>query len=111
MLSARASANSRDGGDVMKYRLKNLTQRPVSIPCNSGGYCHLPPQHEQLLEAVDILDNALVSKLVERGVLSRVEAIEGEARKSARTEVTSARKDGDEVRAENAASRKRTGSG
>lgn len=95
----------------MKYRLKNLTQRPVSIPCNSGGYCHLPPQHEQLLEAVDIQNNALVSKLIERGVLSRTEAAAGDAKKTGRAETTSARKDGESTRTETAAPRKRPGNG
>ena len=95
----------------MKYRLKNLTHRPVSIPCNSGSYCHLPPQYEQLLEAVEIANNALVSKLVDRGVLARAEAGAGDGRKTARTDEASAKRSAEAPKADKTAPRKRAGEG
>jgi hypothetical protein len=58
------------GVSMAKVALKNLTRRPVSFRGNSGTYTHLPPHHSLELDAVEVEDNAMVGKLVARGVLS-----------------------------------------
>jgi hypothetical protein len=57
---------------AMKYLLRNLTRRPVSIPCNSGSYRHLPPKQQLSFDAVEIEANPMVAKLIERGVLAKL---------------------------------------
>lgn len=69
----------------MKYLLRNLTRRPVSIPCNSGSYRHLPPKQQLSFEAVEIEANPMVMKLIERGVLAKLP--EAQARPVAAAEV------------------------
>lgn len=53
----------------MKYIVKNLTRRPVSILCNSGKSYHLPPKYEHELADIEIENNAFIGKLQSRNVL------------------------------------------
>lgn len=53
----------------MKYIVKNLTRRPVSIQGNSGKSYHLPPKYEHELADIEIEDNAFIGKLQSRNVL------------------------------------------
>ena len=53
----------------MRYIVKNLTRRPVSILCNSGKSYHLPPKYEYELDGIEIEDNAFIGKLQSRNVL------------------------------------------
>lgn len=54
----------------MKYVLKNLTRRPVSILCNSGKSYHIPPKFAHEVSAAEIENNSFVQKLVSRKVIS-----------------------------------------
>lgn len=53
----------------MKYLVKNLTRRPVSILCNSGQSYHLPPKHEYELASIEVENNALIKKLQSRQIV------------------------------------------
>lgn len=53
----------------MRYIVRNLTRRPVSILCNSGKSYHLPPKYSHELAGIEIDNNALIKKLCGRKVL------------------------------------------
>jgi hypothetical protein len=53
----------------MRYVVKNITRRPVSILCNSGRSYHLPPKYEHELADIEIDNNAFIKKLYDRKVL------------------------------------------
>lgn len=53
----------------MRYVVKNITRRPVSILCNSGKSYHLPPKYEHELAGVEIDNNVFIKKLYDRKVL------------------------------------------
>lgn len=53
----------------MRYIVRNLTRRPVSILCNSGRSYHLPPKYAHELAGIEIEGNALIKKLSGRKVL------------------------------------------
>ena len=48
----------------MDYKIQNLTRRLVSVRCNSGKTCHLPPGHEHKVPEQEITDNPAVKKLM-----------------------------------------------
>ena len=53
----------------MRYIVKNLTRRPVSILCNSGKSYHLPPKYEHEVAGIEIENNSFIGKLRSRNVL------------------------------------------
>lgn len=53
----------------MRYIVRNLTRRPVSILCNSGKSYHLPPKYAHELASIEVDNNALVKKLCGRKIL------------------------------------------
>ena len=53
----------------MRYVVKNITRRPVSILCNSGKSYHLPPKYEHELAGIEIDNNAFIRKLYDRKIL------------------------------------------
>lgn len=53
----------------MRYIVRNLTRRPVSILCNSGKSYHLPPKYAHELAGIEIENNALIKKLSGKKVL------------------------------------------
>lgn len=53
----------------MKYLVKNLTRRPVSILCNSGQSYHLPPKYEYELASIEVENNAFIKKLQSRQIV------------------------------------------
>jgi len=59
----------------MKYVLKNLTRRPVSILCNSGKSYHLPPKFAYEISAAEIENNVFILKLQARKVIDIQEAM------------------------------------
>lgn len=65
----------------MRYIVRNLTRRPVSILCNSGRSYHLPPKYAHELAGIEIENNALIRKLSGRKVLD-VKPLEAEKGKS-----------------------------
>ena len=48
---------------------QNNTRRPVSLPCNSGEYRHIPAGAQLEIDELEVKANAMVDKLVKRGVL------------------------------------------
>lgn len=54
----------------MKYIMKNLTRRPVSVLCNSGKSYHLPPKYAYEIAAIEFEDNIFIKKLLSRKVVS-----------------------------------------
>jgi hypothetical protein len=56
-------------GDLMTCRIQNLTRRLVSIRGNSGESWHLPPQVAIDLMDAEVTHNAMIDKLVARGVI------------------------------------------
>ena len=53
----------------MKYVVKNLSRRPVSILCNSGKSYHLPPRYAHELAGIEIENNSYIKKLQNRKVI------------------------------------------
>jgi len=47
----------------------NNTRRLVSIPCNSGEYRHIPAGARLEIDEIEVKGNAMVEKLLKRGVL------------------------------------------
>ena len=54
----------------MTCRIQNLTRRLVSIRGNSGETWHLPPKVSIDLMNAEATDNAMIAKLVAKGVIS-----------------------------------------
>lgn len=48
---------------------QNISRRLVSIPCNSGEYRHIPAGAQLEIAEVEVKGNAMVEKLLKRGVL------------------------------------------
>jgi hypothetical protein len=53
----------------MKYLVKNMTRRPVSILCNSGQSYHLPPKYEHEMAGIEIENNVFIKKLQNRQII------------------------------------------
>ena len=64
-------------------KLRNLTQRLVSVPCNSGRARHLPPLASIELNEIEVAKNAFVEKLVMRRIVSLTRAANKVVKKSA----------------------------
>lgn len=54
----------------MNYEIKNLTQRLVSVHCNSGKTCHLPPGYKHEIPEQEITGNTSVKKLQDRKLIA-----------------------------------------
>ena len=53
----------------MNYEIQNLTRRLVSIHCNSGKTCHLPPGGKYEVPEQEISENPAVKKLMARKLI------------------------------------------
>lgn len=58
----------------MTHEFRNVSSTLLSICLNSGDYCHLAPGVAVTLESYETQDNAMVKKLVSRGVLTEEKA-------------------------------------
>lgn len=54
----------------MNCEIQNLTRRLVSIHCNSGKTCHLPPGYSHELPESEVSGNAFVKKLQDRKLIA-----------------------------------------
>lgn len=54
----------------MNCEIQNLTRRLVSIHCNSGKTCHLPPGYKHELPEQEISGNSFVKKLEDRKLIA-----------------------------------------
>ena len=53
----------------MKTMIRNIAKRPVTIPCNTGETRHLPPNYEAEFLNAEVVNNATVEKLKNRGLI------------------------------------------
>ncbi len=53
----------------MKYEIQNLSRRLVSVHCNSGKTCHLPPGEKHQVPEQEITGNPSVKKLEDRKLI------------------------------------------
>jgi hypothetical protein len=56
----------------MKYLVKNMTCRPVSILCNSGQSYHLPPKYEHEMSGIEIENNEFIKKLQNQQIIKLI---------------------------------------
>lgn len=54
----------------MNCEIQNLTRRLVSVHCNSGKTCHLPPGYKHELPEQEITGNSSVKKLQDRKLIT-----------------------------------------
>ena len=54
----------------MNYEIQNLTRRLVSVHCNSGKTCHLPPGCKHELPEQELTENRSAEKLKGRGLIA-----------------------------------------
>lgn len=54
----------------MNYEIQNLTRRLVSVHCNSGKTCHLPPGYKHEVSEQEITGNTSVKKLQDRKLIA-----------------------------------------
>lgn len=57
----------------MNYLIRNVSNRPVTIPCNTGEARHLPPNYSMEFINAEVTNNATVEKLLSRGVIRLTE--------------------------------------
>ena len=53
----------------MNYEIQNLSRRLVSVHCNSGKTCHLPPGEKYEVPEQEITGNPSVKKLEDRKLI------------------------------------------
>jgi|GEM_PF-2783171 len=54
----------------MKYHLKNLARRPVSIICSNGKAMHLPPKYSCEVDNNLVGNNEMIKKLIDKHLIS-----------------------------------------
>jgi len=54
----------------MNFEIRNLSRRLVSVHCNSGKTCHLPPGHKYKLPEQEVTGNPSVKKLHDRKLIA-----------------------------------------
>ncbi len=54
----------------MNCEIQNLSRRLVSIHCNSGKTCHLPPGYKHELPEQEITENSSITKLQDRKLIA-----------------------------------------
>lgn len=54
----------------MNYEIQNLTRRLVSVHCNSGKTCHLPPGYKHEVPEQEVTGNTSVKKLQDRKLIA-----------------------------------------
>ncbi|MHC4159465.1 MAG: hypothetical protein ACYSSO_10350 [Planctomycetota bacterium] len=54
----------------MNYEIQNLTRRLVSVHCNSGRTCHLPPGYKHEVPEQEVTGNTSVKKLQDRKLIA-----------------------------------------
>ena len=67
----------------MNYEIQNLTRRLVSVHCNSGKTCHLPPGEKYEVPEQEITGNPSVKKLKDRKLIKTREVSKSSTGKSA----------------------------
>ena len=67
----------------MNYEIQNLTRRLVSVHCNSGKTCHLPPGCKHEVPEQEIDGNRSVKKLEDRKLIKKREISKSSTGKSA----------------------------
>ncbi len=67
----------------MNYEIHNVTRRLVSIHCNSGKTCHLPPGGKYEVPEQEISENPSVSKLIARKLIRTREVSHSSSAKTA----------------------------
>ena len=67
----------------MNYEIQNLTRRLVSVHCNSGKTCHLPPGETYEVPEQEIAGNQSVKKLLERKLIKASQVSQTSSGKSA----------------------------
>jgi hypothetical protein len=58
------------GEALMNYEIQNLTRRLVSVHCNSGKTCHLPPGCKHEVSEQEITGSTSVKKLKDRKLIA-----------------------------------------
>lgn len=53
----------------MKHVIRNVSNRPVTIPCNTGDTKHIPPNYSMEFLNVEVINNMTVEKLKSRGLI------------------------------------------
>jgi hypothetical protein len=71
------------GGALMNYEIQNLTRRLVSVHCNSGKTCHLPPGSKHEVPEQEITGSTSVKKLKDRKLIAVRQLSKSPAGKSA----------------------------
>jgi hypothetical protein len=69
----------------MQYEIQNLTERLVSVHCNSGKTCHLPPGSKYEVPEQEIAGNASVEKLLDRKVIAALKKTKAPTKKTAKS--------------------------
>lgn len=67
----------------MNCEIQNLTRRLVSVHCNSGKTCHLPPGYKHELPEQEITGNSSVKKLQDRKLIAITKLSKSSATKRA----------------------------
>lgn len=67
----------------MNYEIQNLTRRLVSVHCNSGKTCHLPPGSKHEVPEQEITGSTSVKKLTDRKLIAVRQLSNSPAEKSA----------------------------
>lgn len=67
----------------MNYEIQNLSRRLVSVHCNSGKTCHLPPGEKYQVPEQEITGNPSVKKLEDRKLIRARKVSQASTGKSA----------------------------
>ena len=54
----------------MNFEIQNVSRRLVSVHCNSGKTCHLPPGYKHQVPEQEIIENSSVKKLKDRKLIA-----------------------------------------
>lgn len=65
----------------MNYEIHNLSHRLVSVHCNSGKTCHLPPGCKHEFPEQEISGNSSVKKLTDRKLIMTRQSSKSSAEK------------------------------
>lgn len=71
----------------MNYEIQNLTRRLVTVHCNSGKTCHLPPGYKHEVPEQEITGNTSVKKLKDRKLIATRQLSKTSTRKPAGEEI------------------------
>ncbi|NOR23989.1 MAG: hypothetical protein GQ542_06265 [Desulforhopalus sp.] len=74
----------------MNYEIQNLTRRLVSVHCNSGKTCHLPPGYKHEVPEQEVTGNTSVKKLRDRKLIAVRQLSKASTSKSAGEDIGNA---------------------